>query len=156
MIPEQTAHNELCRNQMRYAHQRMRATFLAVPEDKVDWSPTPTAKSALHIVSHCVDANTQIARALMGGPGPQNSNWEFKLSSKEEALRELDRSVAEFDRALEIMSPELYASSAETPVGAAPLHEIMHFMGFHLAEHAGQIDYLQTCWDDQESRYPEN
>lgn len=154
MSPEQSAHVELCRAQMAYAHARMVATFSAVPEDRIRWSPTHSAKSALQIVSHCVDANRQVALALRGKKAPVGPDWNFVLANKEEALGELSRSVAEFDSALAEMTSELFETTTETPAGHEPMAAIMHFMGWHLAEHAGQIDFLQTCWDDQESHYP--
>lgn len=151
-----TEHIALSRQNMRYALARMTATFAAVPDDRIEWSPSATAKSPLHILSHCVDANRQVTRVLRGEELAASPDWSFRVAGREEGLRELESSVAEFEAALDAMTPERFVSVADSPAGPIPLSEWMHFIGWHLAEHAGQIDYLQTCWDDQESHYPED
>ncbi|MCG9894592.1 MAG: DinB family protein [Fimbriimonadaceae bacterium] len=143
------------RAQMGYAHARMIATFSAVPEDRIDWSPSPTAKSALAIGSHCVDANRAIIEGIRGGEMPEGPNWSFRLPDKQAVLDGLAETFAAYNEALDHATPELWAEVTETPGGPSTRGELADFLGWHLAEHAGQIEYLQTCWDDQESHYPE-
>lgn len=145
MNNEQLAHIAHYRAMMQYALARMTVTFAAVPDEHIDWTPSPSAKSALHIVSHCVDANRRVASVLRGELKAAVPDWNYKLGSKDEALYELALSVGEFEASLDSMTPELYSSSAESPAGATPLPAWMHFIGHHLAEHAA----------DQTSRYPE-
>jgi len=139
---------------MQYALARMTVTFEAVPKERLDWTPSPTSKSALQIVSHCVDANRGVARVLKGEANSAFPDWSFRLGGKEEALAALAQSVAEYEAGLDAMTPERWDDLAESPGGSLPLSVWMHFIGHHMAEHAAQVDYLQTCWDDQESRYP--
>lgn len=151
---DQLNHIELCRAQMRYGLGRMLITFAAVPDDRLNWTPSPTAKTPLRILSHCVDANRAVTRVIRGEAESASPNWDFHIDQRDEATRALEDSVAEYNAALDSMTPELFASQAMSPAGPSPVSEWMHFIGWHLAEHACQIDYLQTCWDDQESRYP--
>ncbi len=154
MNHDQLAHIDLCRKQMLYAQARMLATFEAVPDERLNWSPAPGAKTPMQILSHCVHANQEVTRVLTGDITEAVRDFTFLIDSRDDALRQLDESVDAFQSALDAMTPELFESVAMSPDGPSPVSEWMHFLGWHLAEHAGQIDYLQTCWDDQESHYP--
>ncbi|MCW5938340.1 MAG: DinB family protein [Fimbriimonadaceae bacterium] len=136
-----------------YGLRRLRNALVATPADKVEWSPGPTAKSVLAIASHCVDANQGIAMVLRGEENGGGPDWSFRLPDLATAVAELDRTGEALKRAIEGVTPELFETSPQTPGGPLPMANWMTFPGSHLAEHAAQIDYLQTCWDDQETRY---
>jgi hypothetical protein len=140
---------------MRYAHARMKVTFAAVPADRLAWSPSETAKTPLAILSHCVDANQQVAKILRGDASSAAPNWGFLIPDAGEAVSSLDASVVAYEEALDSMTEARFDELADSPAGPTPVSQWMHFIGWHLAEHAAQVDYLQTCWDDQEPRYPE-
>ena len=53
----------------------------------------------------------------------------------------------EFDYAL---PPELIGTTLDSGLGfSMPMTDLMKLPGWHATLHAGQIDFLQTCWDDQ-------
>lgn len=83
-------------------------------------------------------------------------NTDFAISSPEEAIRQLDQNLLDFEEALGTLTGDRLNFEAGFPGGSLPVSEWIHFIGWHLAEHAAQIDYIQTCWNDQESRYPQS
>lgn len=138
---------------VEYGLRRLRNALVATPAEKSDWSPGPTAKSVLAIASHCVDANQGIAMVLRGEENRGGPDWSFRLPDLATAIAELDRTGEELKQAINGVTPQLFETSPNTPFGAIPMSDWMTFPGSHMAEHAAQVDYLQTCWDDQETRY---
>ena len=57
-----------CQARVRAAAERLGKTFSFVPDDKLDWSPSRTARTALAIVAHCCQANRMFAKVLGGEP----------------------------------------------------------------------------------------
>lgn len=61
------------------------------------------------------------------------------------------RGTDEVIAALDTLTPEAIASSLDSGQGwSMPMTFLMNLPGWHATLHTGQIDYLQTCWDDQE------
>jgi hypothetical protein len=59
--------------------------------------------------------------------------------------------TAEVLEALDSLKPEDIEISLDSGQGwSMPMKQLMGLPGFHATLHAGQIDYLQTCWDDQQ------
>jgi hypothetical protein len=53
--------------------------------------------------------------------------------------------------ALDTLTPEEVDSSLDSGQGwSIPMTQLISLPGWHAVLHAGQIDYLQTCWGDQQ------
>lgn len=135
--------------------------FSHVPDDKLHWTPTPTAKSAIRIAAHTALYAGRFAsmindRRLPGGDNleewlAQRNAEEVALTSREEVERNFRRGTEEVIAALDSLSPEEVGMSLESGQGwSMPMTALMKLAGWHATLHTGQIDYLQTCWDDQE------
>ncbi len=134
--------------------------FAYVPDDRLEWTPTPTSKTPIRIAAHTAlfagrFANMIRTRQL---PSPDNlSEWIAKGEAEEVALTcrsEMERvfreGTAEVIAALDTLGPEEVESSLDSGQGwSMPMTQLMGLPGWHATLHAGQIDYLQTCWDDQ-------
>ena len=145
---------QIGRERMQYALARFDATFAAVPEDRAAWKPAPSAKSALDIAGHCTGSNRAIARVLRGeADGGEPGGLVF--TSLTEARNAVRSSAEEVIAALERVDEARFSTSPTTPFGPMAMVEWMVFSGPHLAEHAGQIDYLQTLWGDEEDHFPD-
>jgi hypothetical protein len=137
-------------------------TFSFVPEDKVNWSPSTTAKSALRIVAHCAVSNGAFAAIIDGEPMTAETfpeikaklnEEEKKLATKEAAIDALNGSYTVVISALDRMTPEKAASYVVTPFLKAPMPFFMNLPGMHMGNHAAQIAYLQTCWGDLDPHF---
>lgn len=129
-----------------------------VPADKLTWSPTPTAKSALQIAAHCAGYSGAFADIIRAGKFAWTLE-EFQgqvrariqsITTLEQAQAMLRKGIADSIEALDTVKPQQIGSMIEAPHGQAPFTFFLTLPAFHLEGHSSQIDYLQTCWGDQE------
>lgn len=150
-----------CKRQAERAMEHFLKVLSFVPEEKLDWKPAPTAKSALEIAAHCAGYSSGFAGIIATGAFPQTVD-DFlgpiqtriagvsNLGQAEAMLRE---GTAETLLALDKVQPEWIDATIDTPIGPTPFRFFMTIPANHLINHTGQIDYLQTCWDDQEVHF---
>jgi uncharacterized damage-inducible protein DinB len=135
--------------------------FSFVPDDKLMWTPTPTSKSALQIAAHTAVCTGNFARMMTDRKLPtgdeiptfvaQMQTAEVTITSRAEMERIFRQNTEAVLAALDTLTPE----AIETPLengngGTMSMTALMNLSGWHATLHAGQIDYLQTCWGDQE------
>ena len=92
-------------------------------------------------------------------PAPENlAEWlaqrdaeEIALTSREAMERVFREGTSEVLEALDTLVPEDLELSLDSGQGwSMPMTQLMGLPGWHATLHAGQIDYLQTCWNDQQ------
>jgi len=135
--------------------------FSHVPDDKLNWTPTPTAKSALRVAAHTALYAGRFARMIQNRELPKVENldaWlaernaeEIAITSRVEMERVFRQGTEEVLKALDSLTPEEVASTLDSGLGfTMSMRFLMDLPGWHATLHMGQIDYLQTCWDDQQ------
>lgn len=148
---------ELCKSRATEALDYFLCTLSFVPEERLRWSPSPSAKSALEIAAHCAGYSGGFARVLADGAFPGSAE-EFltpihavisSIGSVQEAEGILRKGIADTVAALDKVPTDLIESSILTPQGSTPFRFFLTIPSAHLTGHAYQIDFLQTCWDDQ-------
>lgn len=138
--------------------------FSFVPDDKLTWQATPTAKSAIRIAAHTALYAGRFAHMIRERnlPGGDNlTEWLAQRNAEEAALTSRTEMEAVFRKgteevlaALDSLTPEEIGSTLDSGLGwSMPMTFLMNLAGFHATLHAGQIDFLQTCWDDQEVHF---
>lgn len=131
-----------------------------VPEDKMHWTPSPTAKSAFRIAAHTAVTNGHFARLIRDQRLPVGEEIPVmveKMKAEEDSLESLAeieallrKNTDEILLALDTLTPEAVALVLDSSLGwSVPMTILMNLPGTHTAMHASQLDYLQTCWDDQ-------
>jgi hypothetical protein len=139
-------------------------SFRFVPDDKLNWQPTPTAKSALRIAAHTALYAGRFAKMIETRKLPLTGTlqeWialrnsqEIAITNREEIEVIFKQGTQEVLAALDSLTPELIATPLDFGVGwTPPMTYLMNLPGMHAISHAAQIDYLQTCWDDQEVHF---
>jgi hypothetical protein len=135
--------------------------FAHVPDERLTWSPTPTAKSAIRIAAHTALYAGRFARMIRDRQLPkvdsleewltQRNAEEAALTSRQEIERVFREGTAEVIAALDTLSSEEQEMSLDSGQGwSMSMSFLMNLPGWHATLHTGQIDYLQTCWNDQE------
>lgn len=135
--------------------------FSYIPDDKLTWTATPTAKSAIRIAAHTALYASRFARMISERKLPGGDNlaaWleqrnaeETALTDRAEVERVFRAGTEEVLAALDALSDAEAESSLDTGQGwSMPMANLMKLPGWHATLHTGQIDFLQTCWDDQE------
>jgi len=138
--------------------------FSFVPDDKLDWTPAPTAKSAIRIAAHTALYPARFAGMISNRKLPSHDNleaWlaqrnaaEVAITSREEVEMIFRKGTDQVLAALESLTPEEIEMTLDSGFGwSVPMTWLMNLSGIHAIAHAAQIDYLQTCWDDQEVHF---
>ena len=135
--------------------------FSHVPDDKLTWTPTPTAKSAIRVAAHTALYAGRFARMINERKLPEVENlteWlaqreaeEVAITCREEMERVFRHGTEEVFSALDSLTPEEVSMSLDSGQGwSMPMSWLMKLPGWHATLHTGQIDFLQTCWGDHE------
>jgi len=139
------------------AKGRITNDLTTTPDDKINWSPTETARTPLELVAHAAMGTEGITGMLSGKPFPFESmqamdaasrKAEKEFTSREQALGFLDKASSEFFAWLDTLSAEQIASTITLPFGPVPLATAITFPADHLRCHASQIEYVQTTYGD--------
>ncbi len=147
-----------CKEQATMALDWFRRSLSHVPADKVTWSPAPTAQSALQIAAHCAGFSGGFASVIRDRRfpstveaylGPIESTVK-SIATVEQAETVLRKGIADTLAALDTVEPDQIGSMVDLPQGQIRFTFFMTIPAIHLFGHAAQIDYLQTCWGDQE------
>ena len=135
--------------------------FSHVPDERLDWSPTPTSKSAIRIAAHTAVTNGNFAKMLRERKLPgreeipdhvaRTEAAELAVTSRVEMEVLFRKNTAEVLAALDTLTSDELELSLDSGLGwSMPMTRLMGLAGWHSTLHAGQIDYLQTCWGDQQ------
>ena len=150
----------MCKQRATEAMEQFLHVLSFVPADKLTWSPTPTAKSALQIAAHCAGYSGGFASIIRTGKFPSVEEFLGPIESAIKSVTTLDQAetvlrkgIADTIAALDAVRPEQIGAMIDTPIGPQPFTFFMTIPARHLDTHTGQIDYLQTCWDDQEVHF---
>jgi len=143
---------------VKQAAERLGKTFSFVPDSKLKWSPSKSARDSLSIMAHCCLANQMFVKVFRGDPMPAmptlkeihelSRKFEATIRSRAQAVRLLKATTKEVIAALGTMTPKRFATSPNSPMGPMPMSFWVKVPSMHMSNHASQIDYLQTIWGD--------
>jgi len=153
-----------CKESAMQGMEEFLKTFSFVPDDKLTWTPTPTAKSAIRIAAHTALYAGRFARMIKDGKLPGSDNlpeWlaqrnaeEAAITSRTEVESIFRKGTDEVIAALDSVLPEAIGATLDSGFGwSMPMTFLMNLPGLHAMSHAAQIDYLQTCWGDQDVHF---
>ena len=138
--------------------------FSFVPDDKLHWTPVPTAKSAIRIAAHTAIYAGVFAKMIRDRKLPfgdeipefvaRNTAAEESLTSRTEMENLFRKNTEDVLAALDALTPEEIGMTLDPGLGwTMPMTFLMKLPGVHAVGHTAQIDYLQTCWGDQEVHF---
>ena len=139
--------------------ESMMKTFAAVPDDKLGWRPSDTARSSLELVSHVGFSNKVLAAMIAEKPGPFKDASEFltgirvqekSLKTREQVLALIEDATPLVIAAIDGVKDDKIEGTIETIFGPHPLRKVIFFPDWHLSAHSAQLEYLQTIWGDLE------
>src|SRR5438105_15305799 len=113
----------MCKEQAIQAMHWFVRSLSHVPADKLTWSPTPTAKSALQIAAHCAGFSGGFASIISAGKFP-SSVEEFLdpiqsaikgITTLEQAETVLRKGIADTVAALDAFKPEQIGAMIDAP-----------------------------------------
>ena len=139
---------------------RIKRILEKTPDDRLHWSPAPTARTPLAQVVHIANSIHHIHTAMMGTryatPTMEEAGAEFLalergITNREVALALLDKNSEAFIDWLDRLSVERLSDMVPLPfdMGEAPLDFMLMMPTWHTNDHAAQMDYIQTCYGDR-------
>lgn len=147
-----------CKTDVSSALEMFLRNLSHVPADKLDWSPCPTSRSAFQIAAHVAGYSGAFASVIRAGVFPASGD-EFlapinatisQIETVGQATEVLRQGIADTLSALDTVQSDQIERAIETPIGTTPFRFFLTIPSVHLVLHTGQIDYLQTCWGDQQ------
>lgn len=128
-----------------------------VPDDRLNWSPGGAAKTPLQLAGKTAAfigffttlLETRQRPAVEGG-------WPPPPQSREEATATLEEAFGGVRRAIVGLSEADLAQIVPTPMGEAPIREVIAWLGGVIAYHQGQLNYLQMAYGDEDPNMPPN
>ena len=131
------------------------------PDDRLTWSPSPTARCPLHVAAHAVGTVKRLQDMFDGHPFHITSMAEAQIyfrdeerqyTSREEVVSLLNKNCDAYIAWLDDLTPERLASGImEAPfgLGQVPLAMALKFQVLHMLGHVGQLEYIQTIYGDE-------
>jgi hypothetical protein len=121
-----------------------------IPEDRLDWKPTPDSKSALECGTEAAVFLKSMIPVLSGAEWTRPDYAVLSRGEVQEMLRAATRDYAE---ALLAIPPDRLAQVVSTPFGETPLGRLASFPVVDVIHHRGQVCYLQTMLGDKENHF---
>lgn len=140
------------------AKERIAKALATTTDDKINWAPSPTARTIIQLVAHGAMGTKGIGEMIAGKPFQFSSleemdaallDAESKFSTRQEVLALLEQTSSEYLAWLDTLSTEQLNSVAKLPFGEIPMKVAITIPADHLRGHAGQIDYVQTIYGDR-------
>ncbi len=143
------------------SRDRMMGLLMETPDDKLNWSPSPTARTPLAIVAHAAMSLHHITEMLKGRPFgvPTTAiadkgfrEWEHELTTRAEVRSLFEKNAAEYVAWLETLSEERLNDPITYPfgLGQGVVLNGLSFPARHTEAHIAQLEYVQTIYGDQD------
>lgn len=152
---------EQAKSSFLQAKERMCRALATTPDDRINWSPAPTARTPVQLVAHAAEVVKGLHETLDGQPiGAKNlaaADQSFREAEREFTTREAVLSLLEENSAayiawLEALTPDRLGTIVQLPFGfgQAPISGVIPFQAHHMNGHTAQIDYIQTIYGDRD------
>lgn len=145
------------RAELARAVSQLKKTLAEVPDDRINWSPAPAARTPIQQVAHCAITVLSVMAWIRGEPfdfsemSLIDAKWrqeESTFTTREAVQRLLDENVATYETWMSSLTAEQAASTIVTNIGEFKMADAITFNADHIRRHTSQIHYIQTCYGD--------
>lgn len=151
---------EGAKDQFMHACSGLLRALESTPDDRLNWSPSATARTPLQIAAHAADAVRNLHGMMEGRtfdvPTTAEADagfrkWESQFQTREEVVALIDEIGDGYLKFLDTITPDQLSNMVRLPftLGSAPLSLVITFPPMHTQTHIAQIDYIQTIYGDQ-------
>jgi uncharacterized damage-inducible protein DinB len=145
------------------ASKRVLHLLTFVPDDKLTWAPSSTARSFIQVVAHIAVTNRAFAHILAGTmpetmPSPEEffgnlRATEESITTRESASSTLQETTAELYNAIATVTAQNIDDERPNPFGPMSARAWLDISYNHIEGHTGQLEYLQTLWGDLDNHF---
>jgi len=129
-------------------------------DDKLNWSPSESARSPIRVAAHASQVVHDITEMLDGRtfaiPTTEEAEVFFAerekpFSTREEVFELLEKNSTEFLAWLDKLTPQSLEGSMTLPfgLGSIPMSQGITVQALHMNDHNGQLAYIQTIYGDR-------
>lgn len=139
------------------AKDRLLKDLATTPDDRLRWSPAPTARTPLMQVAHAGMSIDGILDLLNGKEfdfekmPEMDAQWraaEAKVETRQEAIDILERASERYIAWMRALSPEKVLGTMQMPFGVFPMAQVVTWLADHVRNHCAQLEYIQTAYGD--------
>jgi hypothetical protein len=137
---------------------RLERLFEETPEDRINWSPSPSARTPVRLVAHSAMAIGYITQQMSGQPFDLTleaadrhfREYEAGFSTRDQALSALNESSDKLLNLYESLTPERLDQVAQLPFGLGhmPVSMWLTVPARHTESHIAQLEYIQSIYGD--------
>jgi hypothetical protein len=138
---------ELVAGQLDWAHKNINNNLDFVPDDKLNWKPTPEAKSVLEIINHATGTVHTFTHALTGS----HKHDLPPVTNRAQAKALVTQVIEAHQSAIKALAPTDMERIVSLPIGDLPVGLIAGLPVVELINHHGQLTYIQELLGDGES-----
>lgn len=139
---------------------RIERVLANTPDDKLNWSPSETARTPLQIYAHCGFSlgfiTTMLEGTKFGKPTMAEADAEFLemekgITTREEAVALFQKNFDRYIAFLNNATDETLDRMAPLPfdMGEAPVRFVMSAGYDHTLSHMAQMEYIQTIYGNR-------
>ena len=147
-------------NDLSNAKDLMVRALANTPDDRINWSPGGTARTAIQIVAHSGFSLGFISTMLKGTPYPTPTmaeadaeflEMERVFTTREQVQEHLEKNYQKYIGVLKGFEESDFDTMIDLPfkLGSVPLGAILSVGALHTRTHTSQIEYLQTIYGDR-------
>jgi len=127
----------------------MLLTLARTPDDKLDWKPEPTARSAMDFMRECAVHCDEWAQLLDSFTWPAQFKTRIgSIATREEAIAEMNAAVARLVASIREVPDDKLDDLLKAPWEEAPIGIWLTYAAGHNQYHIGQMNYIQTLYGD--------
>lgn len=153
---------DMAKLQLNKEKLRLIQLLAAVPDERLNWSPSETSRTPLELAAHSATSVGGILGLFQGNGIPGGGDTkemdilfrkiEKEFTSRDQVIAMLEKNCAEYSAWLDTLTEEQLAAPFESPFGIFPLSGAIWFAPLHLSGHNSQLEYVQTIYGDRDWR----
>lgn len=140
---------------------RLHRAVARIAADKLNWSPSETARSTIHLAAHCGWSLGWIRSTMEGKPYPaattaigdrEMREFEQSFNEIESAVALVDEKAGEWISYVRSLTVEDLDRMVDMPFGFGQIRvrDVLGAAAWHTNDHCAQIEYIQTILGDRD------
>ncbi len=142
---------ELIVRRAREQARQLLATVGAMPPDKLTWRPMDEGRCVLDLLADCIHCHWRVAKILAQrtfADLPEAPDWQS--ATLDELAHMLLSSVQDWADVVLSIPDAVLVSEFDAPWGKILVADGLYHCYWNMAYHEGQINYIQTLYEDRE------
>lgn len=142
------------------ARDRLITLINTTPDDKLKWSPSPTARTPIQLVGHsggALFAFSEMAQHGFTRDGVDTASFDADLREKEASFKSRDEVIGLLNQGcdaycayVDSLDEQALAEKVPFIYGPTARVKVLEMGPAHTSVHGGQLAYLQTIWGDRD------